>query len=164
MRPREQLFTGPRQQDHQAPINPFDSFIHAVLHGDPTHDLWQVLLHDQFSGEDHLCQYFAASGDDAESMAHHDAIEVDPHGSYTVLALDRLPRRGLWDVRLQEHARVIEQLPTGIPLLVGRVSAAHAQEARAQALARFGRAQRADGVANAWRYVSQGDLFTVVRC
>lgn len=164
MCPREQQFTGPRQQDHQTPTNSFDNFIHAVLHGDPTHDLWQVLLHDRSSGEDHLCQYSAASADDAESMAHHDAIEVDPLGRYTVLALDRLPRRGLWNVLLQEHARVIEQLPVGIPLLVGRVCAANVQEARAQALATFGRTHRPDGAADAWRYVCQGDLFNVVRC
>lgn len=164
MSSREQQFTGSRQQDHPAPIHSFDSVIQSVLYGDGTHERWQVVLHDCSSGEDHLCHYTAASADDAESMAHHDVIEGDPLGSYSVQALGVVPRRCLWVVQLQGRARLDADLPPGLPLVIGRVVAANEDEARAQALATFGWCLQASGTDDVRRYLSPGDPFTVVCC
>lgn len=164
MSPREQQFTGPGPQDHPTPIHSIDTFIQSVLYGDAAHDHWQVVLHDCSSGEDHLCRYTAASADDAESMAHCDAIESDPLGSYAVRALHAVPRRSQWDVRLHERAQLHDPVPAGVPRLVGRVIAVHEKEARALALTTFGLGQRVAGADDGWRHIGRGDVFTVVRC
>lgn len=163
MSPREQQFTGPRQQDHPTPIHSFDGFIQSVVYGGATHERWQVVLHDCSSGEDHLCHHTAASADDAESMAHHDVIEGDPLGS-AMRAVGVVPRHCLWEVQLQGRARLDADLPPDLPLVIGRVVVTHEHEARAQALAAFGRCLQASGTDGVPRYLSPGEPFAVVRC
>ena len=143
--------------------NPLDAFIDAVLGREPTWQVWTVLVCNRRTGEEGEHAYLATSPDEAETMAHHEAVLRGSAGHYFVQALGVVPRRVLWDVRLQGRAQLRQALPAGIPLLIGRVVAASDGEARQQALGIFGRAQASEASDVAWRFVEPGDLFTVTR-
>lgn len=151
---------GPRHQDVTESLH---AFIDAVLGGEPSLQAWVVVVRNQTTGEELEHSYQAASPDDAETLAHHDATLRKPTGHFFVQALRVRPRRALWDVRLQGRAQLREALPSGMPLLVGRVVAADEIDARQQALTVYGRGHRGDVSAVEWRFVEPGDLFAVVR-
>lgn len=151
---------GPRHQDVTESLH---AFIDAVLGNEPRRQIWVVLVCDQVTGEARELLYPASSPDDAETLAHHAVTQDDATGSFFVQALRAVPQRALWDVRLQGRARLCQSLPSGTPLLVGRVVASTEDEARKQAFAVLGRGRPGDLGPVEWRFVEPGDLFTVVR-
>lgn len=161
MSAREQQFTGLRHEGH--PPIPFDPCIQSALARDPVLQRWAVRVIDRSTGRERIDDYLAATADDAEVAAHHDALEANPLGVYAVRSLCITARRALWDVRLHGRAQLREALPADKPLLVGRVVAITMAEARARALAVFAPGGAAAS-AESWRYVQADDHFSVVRC
>lgn len=160
MSQQAQPFTGPRHQDVTESLHAFSD---AVLGREPSSQIWVVVVRNQTTGEEREHNYQAASPDEAETLAHHGATLHEPTGHFFVQALRVQPRRALWDVRLQGRAHLREALPSGMPLLVGRVVATNEVEARQQALAVYGRGRLGYASAAEWRFVEPGDLFAVVR-
>lgn len=160
MSQQTQPSTGPRHQDVTESLR---AFIDAVLGGEPSSQAWVVVVRNQTSGEERERSYQAASPDEAETLAHHGATLHEPTGHVFVQALRVRPRRALWDVRLQGRAQLREALPSGMPLLVGRIVATDEVEARQLALTVYGRGRLGDASAAGWRFVEPGDLFAVVR-
>lgn len=152
---------GPQRPDTAASLH---AFINAVLGHEPTWQVWVVRVCNRTTGEECEHAYLASSPDEAETMAHHEATRHGDADHFFVQALRVMPRRALWDVRLQGRAQLRQALPSGMPLLVGRVVAASEGEARQQALSVFGRAQLGRIGDAEWRFVEPDDLFAVVRC
>lgn len=160
MSQQAQPSTGPRHQDVTESLH---AFIDAVLGREPSSQAWVVVVRNRTTGEERERSYEAASPDEAETLAHHGATLNEPTGHFFVQALRVRPQRALWDVLLQGRAQLCEALPSGMPLLVGRIVATDEVEARQQALAVYGRGRLGDSSAAEWRFVDPGDLFAVVR-
>jgi hypothetical protein len=124
--------SGPRQHGITESLQ---AFMDAVLGKEITWQHWVVLVRNQTSGEEHERSYLASSPDEAETLAHHAGTQYHGAGFFFVQALRIAPRRALWDVRLQGRAKLRQALPSGMPLLVGRIVSASEEEARQQAIA-----------------------------
>ncbi|MGB5859176.1 MAG: hypothetical protein WBH52_12205 [Pseudomonas aeruginosa] len=126
--------------------------------------LWDVLVFDRNSRAEHIARVGAVDADEAEVLAHHEAVEDDPSARVHVKAVGLSARPMLWSVWLRGRLGLREVLPAKEPLLLGRVVAVDVPRARLAALAAFGNTGLAVPNAPSWRWLQQGDHFVVTQC
>lgn len=126
--------------------------------------LWDVLVFDRTSRAEHIAQVGAVDADEAEVLAHHEAVENDPGARVHVKAVGLSVRPLLWSVWLRGRLGLREVLPAKEPLLLGRVVAVDVPRARLAALAVFAGSGWIAANTQPWRWIQQGDHFDVTRC
>lgn len=126
--------------------------------------LWDVLVFDRHTRSEHIAQVSASDAEEAEALAHHEALEDDPKARVHVKAVGLSARPMLWSVWLRGRLGLREALPAKEPLLLGRVVAVDVPRARLAALAAFGNTGVTVPDAPSWRRLQQWDHFVVTQC